>query len=379
MLINVEDYRKRAEKRLPRSIFDLIDGGAEDEITLKRNRAGFEQISLVPRILANVEGRDQSVTVLGNRLEVPFLLAPTGGAKTCWPNGDVLAATGAHKCGTIFIVSTYTGSSLEEIAERAPGKKWFQLYIWRDRSLVKSLVDRAKAAGYEALVLTLDYPVPALRERDVRHSLVLPPKITFKNALESLLHPLWVKRLMFSPSMSMGTLAIAPGVSGKDLKSTSALIKKNIDPSVTWEDLKWFRSIWSGPLVLKGVLSPEDARQAASLGIDAIVVSNHGGRQLDAAISTIEILPEIVEAVNGKTEILMDGGIRRGSDIIKARALGAKAVLIGRPYLYGLAANGGPGVDAVLNILKTEVDRTMALLGISKLSDLNKSYFRYHK
>ncbi len=375
-LISVEDCRKLAQRKLPRSMFDLVDGGAEDEFSMRKNRTAFNRFSLQPRILKDVSERDQSVTVLGQKLSMPVILAPTGVGQACWPHGDILAAKAAGAMGTIFSASTYTQPSLEDIAQGGSGHKWFQLYIWRDKELVKSLIERARVAGYSGIILTVDVPVFGSRERDIRNSTTMPPRITFGNALESLRHPGWLYRWLLSPAHSMGNLKNGPNGTQYDMKSLAELIRKNTDPSVTWKDLDWIRSIWQGPIILKGLTSAEDAKIAVSEGVDAIVVSNHGGRQLDRCSATIDVLADIVDAVDGKSTVIFDGGIMRGTEALIALALGAKAVMIGKAYLYGLSIGGEKGVQTVLNIFKSEIDRAMGLLGVCSLSELNRTHIR---
>ena len=374
--INIEDLRKAARRRLPRAVFDFVDGGAEDEVTLRRNRTAFERLAFQPRVLVDVSKRDQSATVLGQRLETPVIIAPTGLAGACWPRGEILAARAAASLGTIFTLSTHASCSIEQVAQAAPGPLWFQLYVWQDRDLTRSFIERARAAGYRALVLTVDVPLISLRERDIRNGFTVPPRITVRNALDTLRRVGWLWRFARAPRLTLANLVGYAGSPRRDVWTLAGISHRQVDPTVNWKDLAWFRSLWSGPLLLKGVLSVADARMAVDHGMDGIVVSNHGGRQLDGAPASIEVLPEIVDAVGGRTEVLMDSGIRRGADVVKALALGARAVLVGRPYLYGLATNGQAGVEQALGILKAEIDRALGLVGVPRVADLDRSILR---
>ena len=373
--INIDDLRERARRRLPKAVFDYIDGAAEDEVTLRRNREGFERITFRPRVLVDTSTRDQSTTVLGQRVETPLILAPTGLSGMAAPRGELLAARAALRAGTIYTLSTLSAVSIEEVASEVPGPHWFQLYVWRDRDLTRSLVERAAEAGYRAMMLTVDVPVFGQRERDVRNGATIPPKVTARNALDSARHLGWLLRMARHPRIDFANARGRPGDTGAAF-SLSAFVSAQFDPSVSWKDLEWFRSIWPGPLLLKGIMSAEDARLAVEHGVDAVVVSNHGGRQLDGLPGSIEVLPEVVEAARGRTEVLFDGGIRRGSDAVKAIALGARACLIGRPYLYGMGTAGQAGVERSIGILRAESDRVQALIGRPTLADIDRSAVR---
>ena len=374
--INIEDLRKSARRRLPRAVFDFVDGGAEDEATLRANRAAFKRLTFRPGVLVDVAARDQSVTIFGQRLETPLIVAPTGMAGMCWPRGEVVAARAAGRMGTIYTLSTHASCSIEEVARDASGPLWFQLYVWRNRDLTRSFVERARAAGYRALVLTVDVPLVSVRERDIRNGYTIPPRITPSNVLDTIWRVGWIRGVLRGPRLTLANLVGAPGAPKTDIVTLGGVAHRQFDASVDWDDLAWFRSLWSGPLLLKGVLSVGDARLAVERGVDGIIVSNHGGRQLDGAPSSVEVLPEIVDAVNGRAEVLLDSGIRRGSDAVKALALGARAVLIGRPYVYGLASAGQAGVERALDILKAEIDRTLALIGVPRVDDLDRSAIR---
>ena len=376
MDITIDDLRERARRRLPRAVFDYIDGGAEDELTLRRNREGFERITFRPRVLVDVSARDQSTTVLGQRIETPLILAPTGLCGMAAPRGELLAARAAVRAGTIFTLSTMSATSIEEVASEVLGPHWFQLYVWRDRDLTRSLVERAAKAGYRAMVLTVDVPVPGQRERDVRNGATIPPRVTIRNAVDSVRKIGWLVGMARNPRIDFVNMRGSSSDTRGAFLSLGAFVSSQFDPSPSWKDLAWFRSIWPGPLLLKGIMSAEDARLAVEHGVDAIIVSNHGGRQLDGLPGAIEVLPEVVEAVRGRAEVIFDGGIRRGSDAVKAIALGARACMIGRAYLYGMGAAGQSGVEHAIGILRAEIDRVLALIGRPTLADLDPSAVR---
>jgi L-lactate dehydrogenase (cytochrome) len=375
-LVSIDDFRRAARSRLPRTVFDFVDGGAADEVTLRRNRSVFRELSFRPRVLVGVGQRDQSTTVLGQRIETPVIVSPTGMAGICWPYGEIVAARAAARAGTIYTLSTHSSCSIEEVAAAAPGALWFQLYVWQNRDLTRSFVERARAAGYRALVLTVDVPVISKRERDIRNGFTIPPRITASNVVDTIWRVGWLRGVMRGPKLTLKNLVGAPGAPSTDIVTLGGVANRQVDPSVNWADLDWFRSLWPGPLLLKGIMSVEDARRAVEHGVEGIIVSNHGGRQLDYAPAALEILPEIADAVGGRLEVLLDGGVRRGSDVLKAIALGARAVMVGRPYLYGLARAGQAGVEQALGILKTELDRTMALVGVRSLAEADRSILR---
>jgi L-lactate dehydrogenase (cytochrome) len=368
----VEDVRRIAQRRLPRLAFDYIDGGADAEITLRGNVEAFERRTLRPRQLVGVERRDQSTTVLGLPVQTPVLIAPTGGARIAGRGGDVAGARAAGRVGSVFSLSTMSSDSIEEVAAAASGPLWFQLYLWRRREVSERLIERAQAAGYRALVVTVDVPVVGNRVRDRHNGFKMPPRIEPGTALDILRHPRWLAgapsavqfRNLLDAGVDTGSGAVAHAKLINDLLS---------NPGATWADLEWLRERWSGPLAVKGILSAEDAERAVQAGADGIVVSNHGGRQLDGVSSSLDALTEVVDAVGDRAEVLLDGGVRRGTDVVKALALGARACLIGRPWLFGLAAGGEQGVFAVLDILRIEIDRTLALLGRPSIAELDGS------
>lgn len=361
---------------MPRFLFDFVEGGADDEVTVRANQQAFSDYTFRARTLVDVSARDVSTTLLGQRLALPVILGPVGLAGLLAPHGEVLAARAAARLETIFTLSTMSVCTIEEVAAAGPAPRWFQLYIWKDREITRSLVERARTAGYSALCLTVDVPDMGNRERDVRNGFVVPPRPTPANVMDLLLHLGWVLRMTRSPRATFGNFADTKALSRRDAVSVAGYTSRQFDQSVTWADLEWLRGLWPGPLVLKGITTAEDARRAVEHGVEAIVVSNHGGRQLDGLPASLDVLPEIVEAVDGKAELILDGGIRRGSDVVKARALGARACMIGRPFLYGLAAGGQAGVERVLEILRKEISSTLTLLGCPRLEQLDAAYLR---
>jgi L-lactate dehydrogenase (cytochrome) len=376
MIVNISDLRKVAKRRLPRAVFDYIDGGAEDEVTLRSNQAHFGRYTFRPRILVDVSRIDLRTTLLGESLAAPIVVAATGLTGMFWPHGEQLAARAAGRKGLVYAASTMSVASLEQIARAAPGPLWFQLYVWKDRGITRALIERARAAGYRALLLTVDTPVLGQRERDIYNGFTIPPRFTPSNVLDAARKVGWIRQMLSVPRVTFGNFVGFPGALGNDAVSLAQMTTKQFDPSVTWADLDWFRSVWGGPMALKGVQSAEDARLAVEHGVEAIIVSNHGGRQLDHAPTPVEVLPEVLDAVDGRAEVILEGGIRRGSDVVKAIALGAKAVSIGRPHLFGLAAGGQAGVEQAIDILVTEMERCMALIGRPNLSDLDRSALR---
>jgi L-lactate dehydrogenase (cytochrome) len=373
IIANIEDLRRLARRRLPRALFDFIDGGAQDEVTLQANQTDFHKLALLPRVLTDVSQRDQSVTLLGERLEQPLILAPTGLPGLLWPNGALEAARAADAAGCGFCLSTMSTSSIEEVSGAVKGPLWFQLYVMRDRELARSMMERAKAVGYSVLVLTVDLAMQGQRDRDVHNGLTIPPQFRLSNLVDFGLHPGWVWRFVNGPKVTLANFVGAAG-HGDDMFTIAGFVNSQFDQSVTWKDIDWARNIWGGPLVLKGILSPEDARLAVEHGVDGVIVSNHGGRQLDGVRSAIAALPDVAEAAEGKLDVILDGGVRRGTDVLKALALGAKACMIGRPFLYGLAAEGRAGVERALHILRNELDLALALTGCARAAELDPSF-----
>ena len=367
---SVEDLRRIARRRLPRGVFDYIDGGAEDERTLRNNVEAFARIEFRPRVLRSVASIDPSTTLLGRPLPYPLVLAPTGFTRIADPQGELAVARAAERASLPYTLSTLSTRSIEEVAGVNAGRKWFQVYAWRDRGLVKEMVDRSVECGYEALVLTVDTAVLGRRERDVRRGFELPPKLGLGTLLDGAVHPGWTWAFARAEPIVFANVAGRDVGDGTDAVSLASYVNTQFDPNLSWDDVDWFRSMFDGPIVVKGIQSVDDAVLAAERGVDAIALSNHGGRQLDSAPAPIDLVAPVVDAVGDRTEVICDGGVRRGSDIVKAVALGARACMAGRAYLYGLGAAGERGVDHVLTMLATDVRRTMALVGAGTIADL---------
>jgi len=369
-IANIADLRQLAWQRLPRVLFDYIDGGAQDEGTLRTNQEDFNRLTLAQRVLRDVSARDQSVTVMGQKYDLPLILSPTGMTGLFWPNGALEAARAASDAGAGFCLSSMSTSTVEDIAKVARYPTWFQLYVMRDRGMSRELIERAKAAGCSALVLTVDLALQGQRDRDVHNGLTIPPTLRISNLPNFATRPGWVWRYLTGPKVVPASL-VKPGQS--TLFTIAGYVNSQFDQSVTWKDIEWAKSIWGGPLALKGILDPNDAKLAVEHGVDAVIVSNHGGRQLDGVRSAISALPDVVDAVAGRAEVILDGGVRRGTDVLKSVALGAKACMIGRPYMYGLAAKGRAGVTQALDLLRNEIDLALALTGNTRLAALDRS------
>ncbi len=368
---SVADLRAIARRRLPRGVFDYIDGGAEDERTMAANSSAFAAVTFRPRVLRDVGEVDPSTTLLGRPLPLPLVLAPTGFTRIADPDGELAVARAAARADLPYTLSTLSTRSIEEVAEAGAGPKWFQVYVWRDRGLVKEMVGRAATTGYEALVLTVDTAVLGRRERDVRRGFSLPPKIGVGTLVDGAVHPSWTWRFLRSEPIRFANVRNAGSVGdGRTAVTLSEYVNTQFDPGLSWRDVEWMRSVWAGPLIIKGVQTVDDARLAADAGVEAIALSNHGGRQLDSAPATLDLVAPVADAVGDRLEIICDGGVRRGSDIVKAVALGARACMAGRAYLYGLGAAGERGVDHVLGLLDADVRRTMALVGASTVAEL---------
>ena len=374
-VINIHDFRRLAKKRLPDVVFAYIDGGAEDEVTLRENVAAFGDIGFRPRQCVAVPSCDLRTTVLGETFDLPFLLAPVGFCRMFYPKGELHAARAANDAGTAYILSTFSGTRLEEVRGGAKGTLWFQLYVPGGREIAEATMARAKAAGYKVLVVTIDTPVSGMRERDFRYGVrpILQGDIwgSLPYAWQFVKRPRWVVDYFADGRPKVFPNVELPGKGAMPCGDVGILLESTI---VTWEDLRWMREAWQGPVVVKGVHTGDDARRAMDAGAQAVVVSNHGGRQLDGVPASLRALPEVLDAVNGRIEVLMDGGIRRGGDVVKAICLGAKAVLVGRAYAWALGAAGGPGVTRAIDILRTDVVRTLRLLGCPSIRDLDRSY-----
>ncbi|HKX66459.1 MAG TPA: alpha-hydroxy acid oxidase [Intrasporangium sp.] len=364
----IADLRRIAKRRTPRSVFDYVDGAAEQEISLRRAREAFLRVEFRPRVLRDVSEVDASRVVVGSRSSLPLVLAPTGFTRMMHYEGERAVARAAARAGVPYALSTMGTVSVEDLAAVAPdAERWFQLYLWRDREASLQLIRRAREAGYSALVLTVDTAVAGRRIRDVHNGLTVPPSLTLRTLADMSIHPSWWFNLLTTEPLEFASLTHSGG-------TVAELVDRMFDPSASMAELAWLRDQWPGRIVVKGIQDPEDAQAVAQLGIDGIVVSNHGGRQLDRAVTPLEVLPQIVEAVAGRTEVLLDTGIMDGADIVAAVANGATGCLVGRAYLYGLMAGGERGVDRALSILRDQVTRTMRLLGVTSLDELTPSH-----
>ena len=379
-VVCVEDFRPIARRRVPKAVFDYLDGGAEGEVTLRENCRAFEDITFRPRHAVALENCNLGVSVLGLNLSLPFLLAPVGYSRVMHPGGEVAAARAAGVAGTAYILSTISGHKLEDVRAGSSGPVFYQLYLMGGREAAEGAIERARLAGFSALVVTIDTAVSGIRERDLRNGMKelitggLLAKVPFLPQVLS--HPRWLMSFLRDGGLPGLPNVVVPGQGPMGLVDIGAALAR---AAVTWADLRWIRDCWRGPIVVKGVLTGDDARRALNEGAAAVVVSNHGGRQLDCVPSSLRALPEVVKAVNGQAEILMDGGIRRGTDIVKAICMGARAVLCGRAYAYGLAAAGEAGVVRAIEILRTDLERTLRLLGCPSISALDRSYVNVSK
>ena len=373
---NIAELRKLAARRLPAPMFHYIDGAADDEWTLRRNTRAFDGYEFQPRCLVDVAKIDASTTVFGERIEWPFLCAPTALSRLFHYEGERAVARAAHAAGTFYSLSSFSSMSIEEVAKQSPGPKAFQVYVLKDRGLTREFVQRARAAGFKALQLTVDVAVSGNRERDIVTGMTVPPKLSLMSLLDIAMHPRWVYRHLTSPKIEMANVAHRPPPGSDKLGGIIQYLNNQLDRSVTWADAEWMIKEWGGPFAIKGVMTAADAKRARSAGATAVMLSNHGGRQLDFSPAPVDTLEPIVEAVGGDLEIIVDGGIRRGVHVLKALALGATACSGGRPYLYGLGAGGERGVAQALKILRTEIERDMALLGCARLKDLDATLVR---
>jgi L-lactate dehydrogenase (cytochrome) len=366
---SIEDLRELARRKVPRAFFDYAESGSYNEETLRANRADLEKIRLRQRVLVDVSQRSLATTIVGQNVSAPFVLSPIGLLGMQHGDGEILAANAADEAGIPFTLSTMSICSIEQVAAATRKPFWFQLYVIRDREFSKDLLARAAAAKCSALVLTVDLQVLGQRHRDIRNGMTVPPQFRFKNVVDIAQKPGWLWSVIRSRSKTFGNLA--GHVKGmENVSSLAQWTNQQFDPALNWKDIEWIKKIWPGKIIIKGILDPEDAKLAVKLGADAVVVSNHGGRQLDGASSSIAALPGIADAVGADTEVLFDGGIRSGSDMMRALALGARACLIGRAYVWGLGAMGQAGVAKAIDILKTELSVTMALTGTVKLADI---------
>jgi L-lactate dehydrogenase (cytochrome)/glycolate oxidase len=369
--LTIYDLRDIAKRRTPQAPFDYTDGGADTESSLSRARAAYEKLEFQPRILRDVKDVDLSVQMLGKKMSMPIGIAPTGFTRMMQTEGEYAGACAAADAGIPYTLSTMGTRSIEDVARVAPtGRNWFQLYMWKDRDRSMALVDRAKAAGFDTLVLTVDVPVAGARLRDVRNGMTIPPSLTSKTILNAIPRPAWWFNFLTTDPLKFASLDSWNG-------TVAELLDSMFDPTVTYEDLKWIRGQWQGNLVVKGIQTVDDALMSVAAGADAIILSNHGGRQLDRAPVPLYLLPEVVKEVGSKAEVQVDTGIMHGADVVAALASGAKFTWIGRAYLYGLMAGGKPGVDRTLEILRTQVVRTMKLLGARTIAELNPDHVRF--
>lgn len=369
MIVNIADLRRAARRRLPRFLFDFVDGAAYDEKTMRGNEAAFDRWRFRHRVLNDMSERKLGASVLGAEQALPLALAPTGFAGLLWPQGEIAAARAAEAAGIPFCLSTASICSIEEVRAATKAPFWFQLYVTKDRAIARELIARADAAGCSALMLTVDIAMRASRERDVRNRFVARSAIGLSSWVDMALHPLWSLATLRGPKAQFGNFA-AVRAAGSGIMSQGEFVARNMDFSLNWRDLDWIRAQWKRKLIVKGVVDPSDAARIADAGADAVVVSNHGGRQLDGDMPTITALPAVVEKVGGRLDVLLDSGIRRGQSVVKAMALGAKSCLVGRAFLYGLASAGETGVARAIDILKQEIDTTIAHIGIADLREL---------
>jgi L-lactate dehydrogenase (cytochrome) len=370
---NIARLRERAKKRLPAPMFHYIDGAAGDEWTMRQNTSAFDRWELVPRFLVDVSEIDMSTTVFGQKIGLPFFCAPTAMSRLFHHHGEAAVARAASRAGTLYSLSSISTASIEEAAQAAAGPKLFQIYVFKDRGLNREFIRRCKDAGYAALALTVDVPVAGNRERDLVTGMTIPPKLTLASLLDFAMHPRWVWNYFTSPPIELANVRdrIRGGVT-----TLVSFFNEQLDRTVTWDDAAWMIEEWGGPFAIKGILSVEDARRAAGVGASAVMISNHGGRQLDTSPAPIEVLPEIADAVGDRLEIILEGGVRRGVHVLKALALGATACSFGRPYLWGLGAGGEAGVDQALAILRADVERDMRILGCRNVSEVDSARIR---
>jgi L-lactate dehydrogenase (cytochrome) len=362
LITNIEDLRVLHKKRTPKMFYDYADSGSWTESTYRANESDFQKIKFRQRVAVDMNNRTTKTTMVGQEVSMPVALAPTGLTGMQHADGEILAAQAAEKFGVPFCLSTMSICSIEDVAERTSKPFWFQLYVMKDRGFIERLIERARAAKCSALVLTLDLQILGQRHKDLKNGLTAPPKLTIKNMIDMATKPRWCLGMATTPRRTFRNIVgHASGVG--DMSSLSSWTAEQFDPSLSWADVEWIKKLWGGKLIIKGILDEEDARLAANTGADALIVSNHGGRQLDGAVSSIQALPGIVNAVGKDIEVWMDGGIRSGQDVLKAWALGARGTMIGRPFLYGLGAMGGPGVTKCLEIIQNELDITMAHVG----------------
>lgn len=367
---NIADLRHLAQRRLPGGIFDYIDGAAEDELSVRRNSEAFTRYEFVPRILRDVSHIDTATEFLGRTLRYPIIFSPTGFTRIAHSQGELAVARVAERHGLPYCLSTLSTRSIEEVSAVNAGPKWFQVYVWRDRALVKDMLARAQHEGYEAIMLTVDTAVLGKRERDVRRGFTLPPTLGPRTIIDGIVHPSWTWDFIRHEPITFANISTSSQAASGTAVTLSDFISQQFDPALSWDDLTWFREHWNGPVIVKGIQSVADALIAQQVGVEAIAISNHGGRQLDSSPAPLDLLAPISDATNGTLPLICDGGIRRGSDIVKALSLGASVCTMGRSYLYGLGAAGEDGVEKALSLLISELERTMALCGVRSLTEL---------
>ncbi|MGN7950237.1 alpha-hydroxy acid oxidase [Microbacterium sp. 22215] len=365
---SIEDLRNRARRRLPAMVFDFIEGGALDELTLRRNREALDAHLLTQRVLVDTSQRHATTSILGTRLDLPLVVSPMGLLTVCHPDADVAIARAAATAGSVFVHSPWSGCSLEEVTDAAPGRVWAQIAFWNDAAETRRHIDRAQALGIDTLVVAGDVAVSSKRDRDLRHGTGMPPRPPLRDVVDTALHPGWVVRWLLGRSMTWGNYRI----DGRTIRmrEMEAWMERNENQTATWDDIARLRSSWTGNIVVKGVMTPEDSRLAIEHGADGVFVSNHGGRQFDSQQATIEALPGVVDAVDGRAAVIVDGGVRRGSDIAKALSLGADAAAAGRPFALGLAAAGQAGVDRAFEVLHDELLTVMGFLGVTRVDEM---------
>jgi L-lactate dehydrogenase (cytochrome) len=374
---NIAELRKRARRKMPAPMFHYIDGGADDEWTLRRNTAAFDEYEFLPKCLVDVSKIETRTTLFGQQIEWPFFLSPTALSRLFHYQGEPAVARAAHAAGTIYSLSSFSSTSIEDIGKLTPGAKVFQVYVLKDRGLTREFVQRARDAGFVALQLTVDVPgVSGNRERDIVTGMTVPPRLSLMSLIDIALHPAWVYRHLTTAKIDMANVAHRPPPGSDSLGGIIEYLNAQLDRSVTWDDAEWMIKQWDGPFAIKGVVRPEDARRCVDIGATAVMLSNHGGRQLGFAPAPIDTLKAVRDAVGHGLEVILDGGVRRGSHILKALALGADACSAGRPYLYGLGAGGEAGVHRALAILRSELERDMALLGVPSIAQLDETIVR---
>ena len=376
--VNIDDLRTIARRRLPRGVFDYIDGAADDERTMANNAAAFARLEFRPNVLRDVSEIDLATTLLGHHIDLPIVIAPTGYTRLTHSAGELSVARVAARAGIPYSLSTMGTRSIEEIASVSAGPKWFQVYMWKDRGLVRELVERADEAGYEALWLTVDTAVLGNRERDARRGFTVPPQIGLGTIIDGIVHPGWTWDFITHEPIDFANITDVPqAASGNANMGRGEYVMKNWDQSMNWSDVEWLQTIWDKPIVLKGIQTVEDAERAVSMGVQGVCLSNHGGRQLDHAPAPLELVEPVAQVIQGRAAVICDGGIRRGSDIVKALAMGADACSIGRAYLYGAGAAGERGVEHALDILRGELRRTMALCGRTSIPEIDRGLVRW--